>query len=601
MKQKALRLLFLLLALMIDLSIVSGQVGVDLGKRPIRNFTPSEYGGYSRQIWTIAQSKSGLLYFGNESGVLEFDGVNWNLIPAASGTTIRCLAISGSTLYVGGKGDFGYLEKRVGQSFDYVSLSSRLELRDFSDVWSCAAANEAVFFLSSKMIFRYHNNKVDSFGLEDITGSDENDFYSIFSSGDHMFLSVGGGNGLYQFQDNAFKRLDLKPNLPSTVVSVFDHPSLGLIALTSRDGLFKWDDDKFESISTDADSFLKSNRMYDGMLVNGNEIALSSTTGGVVVLDKVGKVRWDINEESGLNSNSVYDLLEDRNQNIWMATEYGISMSESSSPYAVIDRSRSLRGAPYDVKIFDDQLLIGSSDGLFVYSRNEQSMISINNDRNKGMIALGDELLVASYGALYLYKNNSLRKLSEKKFFVRSIKRSEIDPEVILIGTPSGLEAIRRNDGRWNELGYLAEFNGDATSIIENAKTKEIFIGTDFRGLVKVIPNFENPSESEITIIDENNGLPNNDEVRVRKIDSELRLLTNRGIYKLNGNQVEKDDSFDEIEFSLSSEFKDLLETPNGVWGGTWENIAARSYVTYWYEQDLRAMPVIIFLAWYVQ
>src|SRR4030042_743059 len=45
----------------------------------IRNFSPREYKNRP-QNWAIIQDQRGVLFFGNNSGILEFDGIFWRII-----------------------------------------------------------------------------------------------------------------------------------------------------------------------------------------------------------------------------------------------------------------------------------------------------------------------------------------------------------------------------------------------------------------------------------------------------------------------------------------------------------------------------------------
>ena len=52
---------------------------LDVGTPFIHNFTPDEFGG-GLQNWAVTQDERGVMYFANQAGLLEFDGVNWKLI-----------------------------------------------------------------------------------------------------------------------------------------------------------------------------------------------------------------------------------------------------------------------------------------------------------------------------------------------------------------------------------------------------------------------------------------------------------------------------------------------------------------------------------------
>ena len=65
----------------------------------IRNFKPSEYKA-KNQNWAIVQAPNGITYFGNNSGLLEYDGVSWRLIEMPNKSLVRSLAIDKDGLKV---------------------------------------------------------------------------------------------------------------------------------------------------------------------------------------------------------------------------------------------------------------------------------------------------------------------------------------------------------------------------------------------------------------------------------------------------------------------------------------------------------------------
>ena len=73
------------------------------------HFKPQDYGQY-HQNWGIVQDQQGIIYVANKDGILEYDGASWRLIETAIKTVVRSLALGDDgRVYVGTKGDFGYL------------------------------------------------------------------------------------------------------------------------------------------------------------------------------------------------------------------------------------------------------------------------------------------------------------------------------------------------------------------------------------------------------------------------------------------------------------------------------------------------------------
>ncbi|MDD3569264.1 MAG: hypothetical protein PHT92_12785, partial [Bacteroidales bacterium] len=52
----------------------------DIGLPNIVNHSKSVYNA-STQNWSITQSSKGFIYFGNNDGVLEYNGTGWNVFP----------------------------------------------------------------------------------------------------------------------------------------------------------------------------------------------------------------------------------------------------------------------------------------------------------------------------------------------------------------------------------------------------------------------------------------------------------------------------------------------------------------------------------------
>jgi hypothetical protein len=74
------RIYGLLIALMcLPFLLTAQSIFEQIGKIPLTAYSPDEYGG-APMVWSILQSKDGLMYFGNSSGIAEYDGVSWHML-----------------------------------------------------------------------------------------------------------------------------------------------------------------------------------------------------------------------------------------------------------------------------------------------------------------------------------------------------------------------------------------------------------------------------------------------------------------------------------------------------------------------------------------
>ena len=78
---------------------VLAQEASEVGLPFLHNYSPEDYGA-SNQNRAIVQDERGVMYFGNNMGVLEYDGVSWRRIQTEDQSTIYSLAIDGAGVLI---------------------------------------------------------------------------------------------------------------------------------------------------------------------------------------------------------------------------------------------------------------------------------------------------------------------------------------------------------------------------------------------------------------------------------------------------------------------------------------------------------------------
>lgn len=81
---------------------------------PIITYARRDYKAGS-QNWQICQRNNQWIYFANKAGILEYNGITWNLYPFdnhSDGRSVLCAA-DNRRIYTGGVSEFGYLGSPV--------------------------------------------------------------------------------------------------------------------------------------------------------------------------------------------------------------------------------------------------------------------------------------------------------------------------------------------------------------------------------------------------------------------------------------------------------------------------------------------------------
>src|SRR5690554_1904126 len=171
---------------------------------PVYNYTTSNYNA-GNQNWAIAQDKNGIIYFGNNNGLLSFDGTNWKLHTLPNNLSVKSIYIdsniSKERIYVGSFEEFGYFERNETGQLIYHSIKDKVADYDFhnDEIWSIHPYNGKLYFQSFSRIFIYDGNKVE------ILNPIPSVLY-LFPNGDKMYAQLIN-NGLSVFDGENFNEI----------------------------------------------------------------------------------------------------------------------------------------------------------------------------------------------------------------------------------------------------------------------------------------------------------------------------------------------------------------------------------------------------------
>src|SRR5690606_32951481 len=131
------------------------------GTPRVIHYTKEDYNADS-QFWSMCEDDEGILYFGNNDGILIFDGERWQLIKLPNGSTVRSLKYaSDGQVYVGGYNDLGRIVKNELGHYQFLSMKELLrpEDRNFEDIWQIHEAQGHIIFRSFKVLIAVVDNK----------------------------------------------------------------------------------------------------------------------------------------------------------------------------------------------------------------------------------------------------------------------------------------------------------------------------------------------------------------------------------------------------------------------------------------------------------
>lgn len=281
---------------------------------------------------TAATDADGVLYFANEGGVLIYDGSRWRLIQIAYfGSAISLHIASDNTIFVGGRNEFGYLEKDSLYNYEYRSLRHTVsDEKVFYNIWEIHEAYGNIYFSSYEGIIKCTNSTCEVLAFESGT---------LFKVKDQLFVSKYNG-GIYLIEDDKItlhnEQLIWKHDNVFGVVPDLMRQEDDCIIYTSENGLYRYNYQTNQSVKfdTEADSLFKKHWIYFGDTLRDSLYVFSTWRGGLVIIDREGHLVDHITKNEGLRSNEIREFVIDHRGNIWLTGYHGIDYLKWSSDYS---------------------------------------------------------------------------------------------------------------------------------------------------------------------------------------------------------------------------------------------------------------------------
>ena len=543
------------------------QSSIEKGFLPIHNYSPKEYNARP-QNWAIVQDKRGVMYFGNNKGVLEYDGVNWRQINTPNETTVRSLSIDEKgRIYIGARGEFGYLSPDSIGNLKYKSLLKYVNKKDrkFADVWKTFATDEGVFFQTSDKIFRWRDNQFKVWNAD-------KSFHFMF----YLPSPSKGVNGQIYVSE---REIGLKKLIDDDLVLIqggelFAEESIyfmipfkekQILLNTRSHGLYimtptsadyyptnRHNPEQFTKIvpfHSKIDSFLMKNLVYSAIRLHNGNYSIGTSEGGIAIIDSVGKLLYFLNKDQGLQDEATKFQYIDAQKRLWIALNNGISSVDISSPITFFDDKADLEGTIQSITRYNGTLYVATNLGVY-YLKNknssEKNISDFERDVFKKIEGISTECWDlksfnnGKHNVLLVTTNDGIFQIDKDHridFITKNIPwvfhQSKEDPSRVFIGLENGLSSIYRSNGKWIDEGNIEGIDETIFNIAED-NDGDLWLGTFNQGVLLLhISSFVNNRiyESEIVRYDTSNGLPEGF-VYVRQAINKTLFSTGKGLYE---------------------------------------------------------------------
>lgn len=429
----------------------------------IRNFRTSEYGGFN-QTWQVVQDEQGIMFLGSSSCVYTYNGIDWNQILVKRGAATRQVHYDSTskTIFVGSVADFGYLGKDSSGFYAYRSMMDQVpeKHRVFSDIWKIQQQGDKIYFQSAERIFVVENKKI----VGTIEPSQGNTFALLFNCGGKLYVRQRGV-GLMEISGTKMTLVNHSEAFGSIrVMGMLPYDDNTNLILTSGQGFIKMSGLKngaisFEDFPIASDTFLLESGVLGCEWVNENEFAVNSRNGlKIYTRDFQPKILF--NKKSGLKDEAVSEFFVDREKNIWLTHNDGVSTISYSVPVLSYSDEIGFEGTPDIIEFAHDTVYLGSTAGLFrsvvpigFGSPLHFDRMNIRNTEVWNAMHIGKSILISTSEGLAEFENNTATDIT--RYYTNQTMWLDSN-KTLITAEKGGFSVISRNaNSSWSMLRHF--------------------------------------------------------------------------------------------------------------------------------------------------
>jgi signal transduction histidine kinase/CheY-like chemotaxis protein/ligand-binding sensor domain-containing protein len=506
---------------------------MEAGLPLLKNFKPKDYNA-GTQNWAMLQDSDGLIYAGNNVGVLEFDGVHWRVIATTNQSVVRSLALGhDGRIYVGAKGDLGYINKARPQGAQFVSWRDRIPAayRNFQDIRQTFVTEQGVLFVARSYLFLINDQEVRSW-------TSESAFMKAFQLNDRILIKEQD-TGLLELKDGRLEPVNSTQPLADKAVFVAEQWNENQVLIGTRDaGFFLLGPNGMEPFQMPASTELAQAMIYTSQRLRNGLLAIGTVRDGIYLLDQQGNIHSHINKFSGMLDDNVRALMEDRQQGLWVAMDHGLARVEASSAISMFNHVMGLKGNVLSLHRYQQQLFAGTSQGLFRLQADgvkAAHFSAIENFSNQtwDFADFADSMLIANNKGVYQYRDGKSELIFDAPIPAKVLLVSRQQPDTVWVGLQNGLLRLQYRDGQWRNLGVVAGVVGNLNSLIEEADGS-LWIGTLAHGVYRLQFSGDTEQTPLLDNFTEAAGLPSLNRNSVHRWSGGLLFATVAGLYQFN-------------------------------------------------------------------
>ncbi len=505
-----------------------------IGLPDVINYAKKSYGA-GLQTWDIRQDSRGIIYMANNEGMLCFDGRYWETHALPNRTIVRSVApAKDNRIYAGGQDELGYFSPDPKGQLTFHSLTALIPEKDraFGDVWDIVLYRNAVFFRTTGRIFRYADNNISVFKapME----------WSFLGVCNDQLWAHDYQQGLLLFSENTWSpRFSNNTIPPDPVTAILPGGTDSIYVTTLKSGIYLLTAGQLQRFHSPAIDKIQEDRIYTATMINKEWMALGTNNDGLQIVDTKGNLIQQFSKSEGLQHHNVLSVFLDRQQNLWLGLDNGIDFIAYNSAIKRIS-PYSQDGSGYTAMIHQDKLYTGTSAGLYSvplqavqdlsFSKGLFTQVSNTAGQVWGLGIVNNQLLLGHHDGAFVIESNTAKPLTNNTKGVWNFSPlSAVFPSKQMIaGTYQGITFFEFNNNQFVSTGNIPGLE-ESCRFVAIDKNGSIWVSHPYHGVYRVVQQAAGNWQSKLYTA--SNGLPSTLNNHVYKINNEVLVATEKGVY----------------------------------------------------------------------
>lgn len=525
-----------------------------LGLPLVLNYGKVIYNGGSR-TWDIKQDNQGIMYFGNNEGLLSFNGTYWKQFKLPNQTIVRSIHVDNEKerIFVGGQGEFGYFEKTENSGLTYKSLIGQIpaSYRQFADIWRSVGYENGVYFMASNYIYRFQGDNITVYPTD-------SEWFFMGVVGSKLYAQ-DRKNGLLLFDNNQWKTIvNTNPFLLNKVS--------GLIEIGRDSILVTLQNNRSFLIANNVVTEFGNAKWFDMYTpsvaqIDKDKYVIATSINGCQIRKNTGELLEQISVNEGLQNSNVTTVFVDRQQNVWAAIDNNIAIISYGGGVRYIRPNILHEVMGYSTRVHNNYLYLSSSNGIYMAGINSNSkdqsvstsLFSLIKGSDGGEAWRLDEvngrLLLHHNKGVYAIANSTLSPIASDVGSWLSIPLETVYPiKNVLVGTYYGFNLLNFEKDTFTFKHKMKGLLDSYRFLVQDADGT-LYSSHPYRGVYRIVLDTSLTSY-KTSLYTSKNGLPSSNQNYVFKIKNRVVFATENGVYEFDN----KKERF--VESSYFSSFK---------------------------------------------